>query len=175
MNEIAVSNLLLIFSFLFFIANYIVSSMAMFKISKLEKVSKPWFAWLPICNDYLLIKLGNGSMWFIILSIASLITGGPALSLGLESIETIGLIITAAWVIYKLFIYNRICDRYEINILIFVFGFLCQLIGQFIIIGIIVTIVGHVLLYRSAAKGIEGKTIIESKVVFSKSGKKKNK
>jgi hypothetical protein len=178
MNEIVVNNLLLMFAFLLFIVNYIVTSMAMFKISKMEKVSKPWFAWLPVCNDYLLIKLGNGSIWFMILAVASLVTGGPALGLSESSIKTIGLIITAAWVVYKIFMYSRICDRYEINILIFVIGFLCQLLSKFVIIGIIIAIIGNILLYRSACKGIEGRTIIESKVVFSKrkkSSTKKNK
>ncbi|MDS0524250.1 hypothetical protein NNC19_01080 [Clostridium sp. SHJSY1] len=173
MNQVVISNLLLIFSFLLLIVNYIASSMAIFKIAKLEYVDNPWFAWVPVLNDYLIIKLGKGSIWFMILAVISLVLGGPVLSLNQRAIKTLALIITAAWVIYKLFLYTRICDRYEISILIFVVGFLGQLIGQLVIFAVIVTIVGHILLYRSASNWIKEKTIIESKVIFTKNKKKK--
>lgn len=174
MNPIVINNLLIIFSFILIIANYIVSSMAMFKIAKLECVSKPWFAWIPGLNDYLVIKLGKGSIWFMILALASLVLGGPILSLTETSLKTVSLAVTAAWVIYKLFMYSKICDRYEISILIFIAGFLGQLIGQLVILAVIVAIVGHILLYRRACSWIKEKTIIESKVVFTKSKRRKN-
>lgn len=174
MNPIVINNLLIIFSLILIIANYIVSSMTMFKIAKLECVSKPWFAWIPVLNDYLVIKLGKGSIWFMILAVGSLVLGGPVLSLTETSLKTVSLAITAVWVVYKLFMYSKICDRYEISILIFLVGFLGQLIGQLTILAVIVAIVGHIILYRRASNWIKEKTIIESKVIFTKTKRRKN-
>lgn len=171
MNEIVVQNLIIIAS----LFNYIFTSIALFKISKMEKIGKPWFAWIPVLNDYLLIKLGKGKIWFVILAAVPVVIQMIGFDTGI-----IGTIITAAWLVYKINMYMGICDRYNVSILIFTAGFMFQLTSVMTVrgtlvrlLGILVIIVGHSILYIKARKGIQVKTIVESKVTFSKLNKKK--
>jgi hypothetical protein len=174
MNAIVIQNLIIIAVFFISFLNYIFTSMALFKISKVEKVGKPWFAWIPVLNDFLLIKIGKGNIWITILAAVSFLVGGPvATQITGINLGIIGTIISAAWIIYKVIMYKGICERYNVNILIFAAGFLFQLITSMALLGILVSIVGHVLLYIKAKKGIQGKIIVESKVIFSKLNKKK--
>lgn len=174
MNEIVLENVLFILSIIFFIAIYIITSMAMFKISKNESISKPWFAWIPILNDYLLIKLGKGSSKFMILAILGFIVDNPYMQLTMQEqgVKFIITIITGAWAIYKINLYSKVCNRYNISVFILAIGLLCQLVPQFYIVGMIVTLVGQAQLYIKSKKGVINTTIIESKVIFSR---KKNK
>lgn len=41
----------------FAIANYILSSLGMYKLAKGRQISDPWMAWVPVVNDYLLGKV----------------------------------------------------------------------------------------------------------------------
>lgn len=174
MNEIVLENLLFILSIMLFIAIYITTSMAMFKISKNESISKPWFAWIPIFNDYLLIKLGKGSNMFMILAILGFVVDNPYMQLSMQGqgVKFIITILTGAWSLYKIYLYNKICNRYDISIMLLAIGLLFQLVPQFYIVGMIITLIGQAQLYVKAKKGVINKTIIESKVIFSR---KKNK
>lgn len=174
MNEIALGNLLAIFSSIMIIVNYVVTSIAMFRISKKENVSKPFFAWIPIFNDFLLIKLGQGNVLFIILALLSLCFGSPMAGSYLSStnIVKLGAILTALWALYRVVLYNRICDRYDANIVVLSAGIIMQLISKLSIIGLLVTIIGQVLLMKKVKEDIVPKTIIESKIVMSKRNKK---
>lgn len=160
MNEIVIQNLILISVVFIGFLNYIFTSMALFKISKVEKVSKAWFAWIPILNDFLLIKIGKGNIWVIILAAVSFIVDGPIVTqmTGIN-LGIIGTIIGAAWILYKVIMYKEICERYNVNIIIFAAGFLFQLITSMAILGILVSIVGHVLLYIKAKKEYKEKSL----------------
>jgi len=174
MNEIAIQNLLILAVVFISLLNYIFTSIALFKISKMEKVSKPWFAWIPILNDFLLIKIGKGNVWFTILAAVSFLAGGPVIErMTGFSLGIIGTGLTAAWIIYKVIMYSGICERYNVSILIIAAGFIFQLITSMTVLGIVVSIVGHIMLYIKARKGPQGRTVVETKVVFSKMNKKK--
>ncbi|MBE6049083.1 MAG: hypothetical protein E7214_00065 [Clostridium sp.] len=168
MNEIVIYNLTLIFTIVMIIVNYIVTAIAMMKIAKKENNDKPWLAWIPVCSDYLLIKLGQGSLWFMILAILSLVTGGSVATLNQGYLTNVSLVLTTLWVAYKIVLYYRICDRYEMNILIFVVGFIAQLIGSLVIIGIIISIIAHIILVRRINKVKESKIVVESKIILPK-------
>lgn len=174
MTEVAMGNLLAIFSSIMIIVNYVVTSIAMFKISKKESISKAFFAWIPILNDYLLIKLGQGSVCFLVLALLSLILGSPMTGSYFNSTIMIqaGVAATALWALYKILLYSRICDRYDANIIILAAGFLMQIVSRLSVAGLIVTIVGQVLLMKKVKNGVAPKTIIESKIVMSRRHKK---
>ncbi len=173
MNEIVIYNLTLLFTIVIIIVNYIVTAIAMMKIAKKENISRPWFAWVPICNDYLLIKIGKGSPWFMILAILSLVTGGSVAAINTSILSNISLVLTAIWVVYKLIMYSRISEKYEISILIFILGFIGQLIGSLVIIGIIISIVAHIILVKKINTVQTSKIVVESKIVLPKKKNKK--
>lgn len=173
MNEIAMGNLLAIFSTGMILISYIITSITLYKISAKEKVCKPFFAWIPILNDFLLIKLGQGSIWFIILALASLFLGGPIMHyLNWSTLAVVGLTVNLLWTLYKVLLYNRICDRYDANLMILAAGFVLQLIPKMSIFGLIIAIVGQVLLRKKVESNVKPKTIIESKIVLSRRNKK---
>ncbi|MGG7176694.1 hypothetical protein ACQPU1_03800 [Clostridium paraputrificum] len=160
------------------IGNYVFAALAIYKISKVEKVENPWLAWIPIANSYLLIKLGKGKMYFMVLAIASFFAGGYLTILMGEGVgKVIGTLLTIAWSIYTLIMYNRLCSNYDVNILFFVAGVIAPLVsliqalaGLYIPL-VLVSFYGHWKLYRNAGKSPIGKPRIESKVILSKKKK----
>ncbi|MCR4944538.1 MAG: hypothetical protein K5986_08855 [Clostridium sp.] len=173
MTEIAMGNLLAIFSMVMILVSYVITSITLFKISAKEKVCKPFFAWIPILNDFLLIKLGQGSIWFIMLALVSLFLGGPMTSyFNSSTLVMVGTIVTALWTLYKILLYNRICERYDGNIIILGIGFILELIPKMSLAGLIIAIIGQILLMKKVKSNFNPKTIIESKIVISKRNKK---
>lgn len=173
MTEIAMGNLLAIFSMVMILVSYVITSITLFKISAKEKVCKPFFAWIPILNDFLLIKLGQGSIWFIMLALVSLFLGGPMTSyFNSSTLVMVGTIVTALWTLYKILLYSRICERYDGNIIILGIGFILELIPKMSLAGLIIAIIGQILLMKKVKSNFNPKTIIESKIVISKRNKK---
>ena len=153
------------------VVNYILTSLAVYKIAKVQNEKNPWLAWIPVANQYLLIKVANGKMIFIILAIANLVAGGAAASMGQNAITTL---LQAGWLIYSLVMYNRLCNRYDVSILLFVCGVIAPLFqlvqslaGLYIPL-LIVSFFGQWKLYKNASNSNNSKLRIESKVVFSK-------
>ena len=178
MNEIAVGNLLALFSIIMIIVNYVFTSITMYKVSKKEETGKAFFAWIPILNDYLIIKLGQGSVWFMILALASSCLGSPMVTNYFNSdiFVKVATVVTALWALYKIVLYSRICDRYNTNVIIIAAGFIMQFISMLSIPGIVVSAIGQVLLMIKVKNNIAPKTIIESKIIVSKMHRKeKNK
>ena len=67
--------LMAVVNMLFGVVNYVLSSLAIYKIAKVEKVKCPWLAWIPFANSYMVIKVAGGNMIMIVLAIVSFITG----------------------------------------------------------------------------------------------------
>ncbi|MDD6795751.1 MAG: hypothetical protein PUE01_10150 [Clostridiaceae bacterium] len=170
-----INNLTIIILAVITIVNYVFSALAFYKIAKLEKYNKPWFAWIPVLNDYLIIKLGEGKILFLVVSILSLIAGSPATYILTNgAFETLTIIVNAIWLAYKIYMYSRIIDRYDENVMIFVVGFILQLIPSMMVFGVIVTFVGHIMLYIKVCKGIpQDKVIIQTRIVSNNRNKKK--
>ena len=148
-------NLLAIFSMVMILVSYVITSITLFKISAKEKVCKPFFAWIPILNDFLLIKLGQGSIWFIMLALVSLFLGGPMTSyFNSSTLVMVGTIVTALWTLYKILLYSRICERYDGNIIILGIGFILELIPKMSLAGLIIAIIGQILLMKKVQEKI---------------------
>ena len=105
-------------------------------------------AFFSIFIDYLLIRLGQGSIWFMVLALASLILGSPMVINYFSSgvFLKIATVVTSLWVLYKIFLYKRICDRYNANVIIIVAGFIMQFISKLVILGIVLSAVGQAML-----------------------------
>lgn len=64
------------------IANYIMSSLAIYKLASRRKISNPWMAWLPFANDWIVGKItddydernGMKRKWRVVLLVLSLIS-----------------------------------------------------------------------------------------------------
>lgn len=135
-------------------------------------------AFFSIFIDYLLIRLGQGSIWFMVLALASLILGSPMVINYFSSgvFLKIATVVTSLWALYKIFLYKRICDRYNANVIIIVAGFIMQFISKLVIPGIVLSAVGQAMLMVKVKNNVAPKTIIESKIIVSKMRRKeKNK
>lgn len=159
------------------LVNYIFVALATYKVAKVENVNNPWLAWIPIANLYLLIKIADGKMYFMVLAIASFF--GNALSrFGIGIVSIIGTLLNLAWLIYSIILYNRLCNKYDVNIALFIAGVIAPLFklvqplaGMYVPL-VAVSLYGHWKIYINASKGPSTKLNIESKVIFSSKKKK---
>lgn len=106
--------MLIIFAFI----NYIITGYAIYSISKVEKVDRPWLGWIPIGNFYQLIKLGKGSYFFIIAAV------GIAVFKVVPGIipNIIVIISSIIYTVYSMYMYYKVCDRYDINFIFIAIG-----------------------------------------------------
>lgn len=77
-------------------------------------------AFFSIFIDYLLIRLGQGSIWFMVLALASLILGSPMVINYFSSgvFLKIATVVTSLWALYKIFLYKIfLYKRYVIDIM----------------------------------------------------------
>lgn len=160
--------------------NYVLSSLAIYKIAEVEKINNPWLAWIPVANSYMLIKVAGGNMFMLILAVISFITGSTTTAIVGNQLFTIfGVLISAVWSIYAIMLYNRLCDKYNVNIMLFVASFIApiaiyfRVLAPFYVPLIAIGFYAHYKLYKNASNGITSKVNVQSKVVLSKNKKKK--
>lgn len=149
------------------IINYVFSALAIYKVAKEEKIKNPWLAWIPVTNPYLLIKLGGGNLLFIIIAIISLLTGNYFNGFMTGGLKIVGIVVTAIWSLYSIYMYSKICDRYDVGIWFFILGFIFQLISSMLIVGVIVLAVGNWKIYKNAKSNLKTRRI-ESTVYYNK-------
>ena len=166
--------MIILSTMVFGIINYILSSLAIYTIAKKQKIKNAWLAWVPIGNSYMFIKVGEGKMIFLLLAIASLFNGGYLRALQNQTFAMIGIVLNFAWLVYGITLLNKLCNRYNVNILFFVAGVIAPLfmavqkLAGLYMPFMIISFYGYWKLYKNAAKHKDGKLIIESKAVFSK-------
>lgn len=160
---------------LFGIINYVLSALAIYKIAKVEKVNNPWLAWIPFANSYMVIKVADGNMLMLIVAITSFISGSAASALiNNVAFSVIGFIISAWWSIYAITLYNKLCDRYNVNIILFVASFLApvtiyiRFLATLYLPLVLVGFYAHYKLYKNASNGPSSKVKVQSRVVRSK-------
>ena len=153
--------LMAVMNMLFGIVNYVLSALAIYKIAKVEKVKCPWLAWIPFANSYMVIKVAGGNMIMIILAIVSFITGSVSTTIVDNMAFTIiGAIVSVAWSIYAITLYNRLCDRYNVNIMLFVASFLApvalyiRVLATFYIPLLLIGFYAHYKLYKKDRKSV---------------------
>lgn len=153
---------------LLLVVNYVFSALAIYKIAKVEKVSKPWLAWIPVTNPYLLIKLGGGNLLLLVVAVISLGTGGAVNGfMQNEILKLVGMVATAIWSLYSVYMYSKLCDRYNVGIWYFIIGFIFQLIPSMMMIGVVILLFGYWKLYKSAGSNSNVRRI-ESRTYHTK-------
>lgn len=45
--------------FAYLIANYVLESLAFYKIAKAKEIENPWLSWIPVCNYYIIGRIAN--------------------------------------------------------------------------------------------------------------------
>lgn len=165
---------------LFGLINYILSALAIYKIAKVEKVNNPWLAWIPFANSYMVIKVASGNMLMMIVAIASFIIGLGSNIFGNNGVFTIvAFAISLWWSIYAVILYNRLCDRYNVNVMLFVASFLAPVamyikgLASLYIPLLIIGYYANYKLYKNAANGPSSNVKVQSRVVLSNKNKKK--
>ncbi len=163
-NElIKTMSMLFIMMTIFALINYIFVSLALYKIAKKENVDNPWLSWIPICNSYMLIKIGKGNMIFILPVIISMFTEG-----------IIGEISMAIYAVYSAYMYYKICDRYGVSFIPIAIGASSLVIGLFpglagfTILVYLIGVYGQWKLYKGAVNGYVNKRKITSKATNKK-------
>lgn len=58
------------------VLTYIFISIAMYNVAKKKEDNKAWLAWIPIIQDYVVIKYANGIPWVLLLYIPYFFTTG---------------------------------------------------------------------------------------------------
>ena len=65
MGDYSLMNVLLLNgSFVFDVAMYVWSSLCLYIIAKKTNTPRPWLAWIPIANIYLMCKVGGKPGWW---------------------------------------------------------------------------------------------------------------
>lgn len=167
---------ILMLSALFALVNYILTGFAIYNVSKAEKVNRAWLAWIPIGNFYQLIKLGKGNYFFIATLIGVMIFGSS--TNGISSI--LGLVFSIVYSGYSIYMYSKLCDKYDVNIFLIAIGVLAPIfilvesLGGLVIPVLLIGMYGQFKLARNAKKPInKNERVIETRVIGRK--KKKNK
>ncbi|MGL4849693.1 MAG: hypothetical protein ACRC28_12355 [Clostridium sp.] len=167
---------ILVVSLVLGIINYILTGLAIFKVSKKEGLDKPWLGWIPLGNFYQLIRLGKGNQFFLIALVAVMIFAQPINGF----IKILGIISAVIYVGYMMYMYYRICDRYNISFVFIAAGsaaVICLLIpalGGLTIPALLVGMYGQFNLARKIDKvDLTKGRKIETKVTTGNKKKKK--
>ncbi|MBM7833575.1 hypothetical protein [Clostridium sardiniense] len=148
---------------IFTLINYIFVALATYRIAKKENVDNPWLSWIPIGNSYILIKLGKGNMLFLAPLIISMFTSGIVREVSM-----------AVYVVYSVYMYYKICDRYEVSFIPIAIGSSTLVIGLFPgLVGLtipvyLIGVYGQWKLYKGATNGSVNKRKITSKITNKK-------
>lgn len=165
---------LLMISAVFALVNYVITGYAIYSVSKVEKIDKPWLGWVPIGNFYQLIKLGKGSYVFILALI------GIAVFKGIPGTvpSIVAIISSVIYTGYSMYMYYKVCDRYDINFIFIAIGslsilcFVFESLGNLLIPVLLVGLYGQWNLARKVKMPRDqSKRAIKTEVV----GRKKKK
>lgn len=148
---------------------YILMGKAFSKIAKNENMDKPWLAWIPGVNIYLMIKLANEKVWLLAVVIVAIIGGSFAWGIA-------GIVISAIPGIIIFYLYTKIFDRYEVSPMWFIitvlpFGLFYAYLPYFLI-GMLLNLFGFYKLNKAAKNG-PVKHRVQTKAFVGKKNKKK--
>ncbi len=91
---------------IFSLINYIVVSLALYKIAKKEKLDKPWLSWIPVGNAYILITLGKGNIGFVFTLVVAMFSRGLIADIAMT-----------LYTVYSVYMYFKICKKYNVSII----------------------------------------------------------
>ena len=148
---------------IFSLINYIIVSLALYKIAKKEKLNKPWLAWIPVGNAYILISLGKGNISFVFTLVVAMFSTG-----------LIGDIAMAIYTVYSVYMYFVICKKYNVSIIPIAIGAASLIVSMIPFLSILVipmyliNLYGQFKLLKAADKEIiENNKNIKTKISLS--------
>lgn len=127
--------IIVLFAIIYSIISYVISSITIYTVAREKNMDRPYFAWIPILNNYIFIKQGNGCVYAMFA-----LLGG--------FIPRIGPFITMGYSVYMLIMLHEISKEYDVESLPLV------IIGAFIPF---VIWVQYYRIYKSARNRIDGK------------------
>lgn len=158
-----ITNILIIVT-IFSLINYVFVSLALYKIAKKEKIDNPWLTWIPVGNAYILINVGKGNVIFIFPLIVAMFTTGIIVPIGM-----------AVYTAYSIYMYYKICQRYNVSVIPIAIGALSlviSIIPQLTLFAVpvyLISIYGQWKLFKGASKEpVNDKRKIKAKLNLNK-------
>lgn len=153
------------------VITYVLMGKAFSKIAQNENMDKPWLAWIPGVNVYLMIKLAGAKMWLLGAAAAGIIAGSFIYGIA-------GIVISAIPGIVIYYLYMKIFERYEVSPLWFIitvlpFGLFYAYLPYFLL-GMIFNVIGFYRLNKAANRG-PVKHRVQTKAFVNKRPGKQNK
>lgn len=104
------------------IVSYVFMALSLSSVAEIEGVEKKWFAWIPLLNILMLLKLGNKSSKYIWVFIATSILGFIANYSGSIFLIIINIALAIWSIIIQIQAYSNISNKYEMNSVWFIVG-----------------------------------------------------
>lgn len=126
-EQLASNMLIVLLIYVLMIGYYIFYGITFSRVAKAEKQPKPWFAWIPLLNEYQLIKIVGAPMWLLVPIILAVASTGVLGSMAFFLVA-----------IPNVYLFAKIADRYDVSIWWFILGlfpptFFLNVIGFFFI------------------------------------------
>ena len=104
------------------IVSYVFMALSLSSAAEIEGVDKKWFAWIPLLNILMLLKLGNKSSKYIWVFIAASIVGFIANYSGSIFLIIINIALAIWSIIIQIQAYSNISKKYEVKLAWFIVG-----------------------------------------------------
>lgn len=113
--------------FCIMLCEYLISSLTLYKASKILKFKKAWLSWIPFINKYILLKLGNKSTSYFRINFYCLFFQTSYLIYDNIYIKIFLLIIILLLTIYSMYLtiqcFKNISEIFRINVKVFLVGY----------------------------------------------------
>lgn len=123
---IEIKFLIIIFSCIM-LCEYFISSLTLYKASKILKFKKGWLSWIPFINKYILLKLGNKSTSYFRINFYCLFFQTSYLIYENIYIKIFLLVVIFLFIIYSMFLtiqcFKNISEIFRLNFKIFLVGY----------------------------------------------------
>ena len=104
------------------IVSYVFMALALSSAAEIEGIDKKWFAWIPLLNIFMLLKLGNKSSKYIWVFVAAMIVGLLANYSGSMVMIIINMALAIWSIIIQIQAYANISNKYEMSLVWFIVG-----------------------------------------------------
>lgn len=113
--------------FCIMLCEYLISSLTLYKASKILKFKKGWLSWIPFINKYILLKLGNKSTAYFRINFYCLFFQTSYLIYDNIYIKIFLLVIIFLLIIYSMYLtiqcFKNISEIFRINFKVFLVGY----------------------------------------------------
>lgn len=102
--------------------SYVFMALALSSAAEIEGIDNKWFAWVPLLNVFMLLKLGNKSSKYIWVFIATMIVGLLANYSGSILIIIVNMVLSIWAIVIQIQAYSNLSNKYEMNSVWFIVG-----------------------------------------------------